>query len=842
MKEVHFLEYFQQNAHHPREEAIPIRRHIMKIILRKILCFVMAMTMIITGSITTTPVTAKAAQNTNGMLITVGGKTVTENMKIADIKKMFGEPKLVTKSYWGGYAYTFYGKDYSNYLYLETYSNGTIACYGSVSPGFKTNVYNYGDKVDYYVRNGCEATDYDNVLYGAIYYTSYHSDAYEVFTDNLTENNRNLCKHAVEMWNAVSYLYGYNTPTYFDEQLFNIGAQLADNNSDLYDYCNNTNQSSCYQLMGRNSISFPLYHYPNPLEFAQKARNYECKNGNAIGLMYYATGERNNGYMELDGFVNKELLADWEPVAYTEREKELLEDSRYYYGKSVKEYNAAKTYYEIEPSYDSIDKIEGGKLSEGIATGAVDYLNAIRVGGGLNPLEYSEKLSVDAQCKSTYTVYLSKNNISNSNPHFPPQIEGLSDEYYSRCQSGSGENLFMCGILSTSIIGSITYALDDSYGSGQYYTRGHRYNLLNPSWKYIGVGNTLQQGCHKMSGSQDYNVDVVAWPAKGITISESGFTPSGMWTCEFYNNLRPTSDTTVTIECLNSKATWKIDPNNLSDNQDYNVSGDSIAYKDDSIAFKTGGVYKITYEHLLDNNGNEATYSYRTVFEKAYTDSEGGAKPQSIKLDRTSVKIALNTTRKLTARISPNSAENKRIYFTSDNPKVATVNECGEITAHSLGTALITATSEDGNISSTCKVTVVKTQAEADSLPVIKHPEEDTIRTDNNTNAGKDKVVVGKAKIKSAKKKKSSKSLTITLSKKVSKATGYQIKVYSSVKKAKKNKGAIATKVIQKNSKKILITNKKLKNKKRLYVRVRAYRKVKGKKKYGLWSDIKKTV
>lgn len=72
----------------------------------------------------------------------------------------------------------------------------------------------------------------------------------------------------------------------------------------------------------------------------------------------------------------------------------------------------------------------------------------------------------------------------------------------------------MCGILSTNIIGSISNALDDSYGTGQYYTRGHRYNLLNPSWKYIGVGNTLQQGCHKMTGTQDYDAEVVAWPAK----------------------------------------------------------------------------------------------------------------------------------------------------------------------------------------------------------------------------------------------------------------------------------------------------------------------------------------
>ena len=540
-----------------------------------------------------------------------------------------------------------------------------------------------------------------------------------------------------------------------------------------------------------------------------------------------------------------------------------------------------KSYYEIKPSYDSIKNIEGGKLSKEVAKGAVDYLNAIRVGAGLNPLEYSEQLSEDAQCKSTYTVYLAKNNIKNSSPHNPPKVEGLSDEYYSKCQSGGGENLYSCGIISTSIIDSISSALDDSQGTGQYYNRGHRYNLLDPEWKYIGVGNTLQQGCHKLSGTQSYDVDVVAWPSKGITISESGFSPSGMWTCQFYNNLEPTDNTTITIECLNSNKKWKIDPNDLLENQDYNYkrSENLISYSDNSIAFKIGGVYKITYDHLTDINGNETSYSYRTVYEKAYTESEGDTVPQSIKLDKTSEKVSPGTTSKLIAKVSPDSIENKRIYFASNNPEVATVNECGEITAHSLGTADITATSEVGNITATCKITVVKTLDETDDHPEkdpeknpekepTKDPEKEptkdpvkeptgvitngNVNNSNNksdlsqghktNNSKKEDITISKAKIKSVKKKKSSKSLTIILSKAVPKVTGYQIKIYSSKKKAKKNKGAIWTKVVQRNSKKIVIKNKKLKNKKTLYIRIRAYQRVYGKNKYGMWSETKKVI
>ena len=828
---------------------------------KRIISNMIAIALVIISSIPTISIPVKAEASVDGKLITVGGKTVTKNMKIDDVKKMFGEPKLTTPSYWDGYAYTFYGKDYSDYLYLETDSDGKIVCYGSVSPGFETNKYSYGEKVNPYARAGCEAKDDDGKLYAVIYYTKFHLDAYKRFTENLTENNRNLCKHAVEMWNAISYLYGYKTATYFDEKLFNIGAQLADNHSDLYDYCKSTNQSSCYQLMTGRKATFLEYFYPNPLEFAENARNYECPKGNAIGFMYYPTGEENDDYWIMEGFVNKELLADWKSVAYTEREKELLENSRKYYTNSVNTVNSMKSYYEIKPSYDSIKNIEGGKLSKEVAKGAVDYLNAIRVGAGLNPLEYSEQLSMDAQCKSTYTVYLAKNNIKNSSPHNPPKVEGLSDEYYSKCQSGNGENLYSCGIISTSIIDSISSALDDSQGTGQYYNRGHRYNLLNPEWKYIGVGNTLQQACHKLSGTQSSNVDVVAWPPKEITISESGFSPSGMWTCQFYNKLKPTADTTITIECLNSNKKWKIDPNNLLENQAYNYerSGDLISYSDDSIVFKIGGVYQITYDHLTDANGNETSYSYRTVYEKAYIGSEEEKVPQSIKLDKTSEKVLLGTTSKLIAKVSPDNIKNKRIYFASNNKEVATVNECGEITAHSLGTADITATSENGNITATCKIIVVKTLDQTDDQPE-KEPEKEptgaitngNVNNSNNksdlsqghktNNSKKENITISKAKIKSAKKKKSSKSLTIILSKAVPKVTGYQIKIYSSKKKAKKNKGAIWTKVVQTNSKKIVIKNKKLKNKKTLYIRIRAYKRINRKNKYSTWSEIKKVI
>lgn len=655
-----------------------------------------------------------AATVVEDRLITVGGKTITESMKIADIKGLFGEPKLVTTSYWGGSAYTFYGENYSDYLYLETYEDGSIAGYGSVSEGFETNTLSYGDVCDNYVRIGTEATDYDDVLYGVMRYTDYHGDAYEIFAEDLVENNRSICRHATEMWNAISYLYGSDTPTTFDETLFNINAQLAENGSDWYEYCNNTDRGAYFQLCSKGSIGFTQYEYPNPLAFAQRARNYTCKEGYVPAFMYIVAGD-NTTPMQTTGFINPDILAEWKSVSYTREEQELLQKSRAEYMNSIEVFNSQTSYYDIEPDYSSLP-LTGGKLSENAAKGAVGYLNSIRVGAGLSPLEYSEELSEAAQCKSTYLIYLSENDIAVSNGHVPQQIEGIDDEYYAKCQTGAGENLFMCGILSTNIIGSITNALDDSYGSGQYYSRGHRYNLLDPNWKYIGVGNTLQQGCHKMSGYVESDVEVVAWPSKGIMPVESGFSASGMMTCQFYNGYMGTDETTVTIHCLNNDRTWVIDPAKLSDGQDMKISGSLISYTDNSISFARGGVYEITFKGLKNAQGEETSYTYRSVYETAYLEDAESSVPQSLTLGSSSMTLKPGVTKRVKATIEPATAHNKRIHWESEDTSVATVNECGEITAVSLGETTITALTEDGNVSAVCKV-VVSDKEESIEIP-----------------------------------------------------------------------------------------------------------------------------
>ena len=54
-----------------------------------------AIALVIISSIPTISIPVKAEASVDGKLITVGGKTVTKNMKIDDVKKMFGMDMLI---------------------------------------------------------------------------------------------------------------------------------------------------------------------------------------------------------------------------------------------------------------------------------------------------------------------------------------------------------------------------------------------------------------------------------------------------------------------------------------------------------------------------------------------------------------------------------------------------------------------------------------------------------------------------------------------------------------------------------------------------------------------------
>ncbi|MDE6480675.1 MAG: Ig-like domain-containing protein [Muribaculaceae bacterium] len=76
----------------------------------------------------------------------------------------------------------------------------------------------------------------------------------------------------------------------------------------------------------------------------------------------------------------------------------------------------------------------------------------------------------------------------------------------------------------------------------------------------------------------------------------------------------------------------------------------------------------------------------------------------SIILDATELNLTAGDTKKLVATVSPENATDKSVVWSSDNEKVATVDEEGNVTAIAKGTAIITA--EAHGFTATCQVTV----------------------------------------------------------------------------------------------------------------------------------------
>jgi uncharacterized protein YjdB len=72
----------------------------------------------------------------------------------------------------------------------------------------------------------------------------------------------------------------------------------------------------------------------------------------------------------------------------------------------------------------------------------------------------------------------------------------------------------------------------------------------------------------------------------------------------------------------------------------------------------------------------------------------------------TSATVNINATTQLTATVSPSNASNKTVTWTSSNTAVATVSTTGLVTGKTSGTATITVTTQDGNKTATCSITV----------------------------------------------------------------------------------------------------------------------------------------
>lgn len=100
-------------------------------------------------------------------------------------------------------------------------------------------------------------------------------------------------------------------------------------------------------------------------------------------------------------------------------------------------------------------------------------------------------------------------------------------------------------------------------------------------------------------------------------------------------------------------------------------------------------------------DGSKTASCYVTV----YSTDSAITFPTSISINKTTDTLIVGETDTLTATVSPSTATNKNIIWTTSNTDVVTVAD-GIITAVGAGTATVTAFSSNGNESRTCNITV----------------------------------------------------------------------------------------------------------------------------------------
>lgn len=136
--------------------------------------------------------------------------------------------------------------------------------------------------------------------------------------------------------------------------------------------------------------------------------------------------------------------------------------------------------------------------------------------------------------------------------------------------------------------------------------------------------------------------------------------------------------------------------------------------------FRDGsGISTVLIEHCYMNNNHDVQFldSEQDLKNLAKADANAIIDYLQLRLipdvintmtvDKQNVNLLPKETEKITAKVGPDTAKNKEIKWTSNNEKVATVDQEGNIRALSVGTAKITATSIDNpNIKKVINVNV----------------------------------------------------------------------------------------------------------------------------------------
>ena len=298
--------------------------------------------------------------------------------------------------------------------------------------------------------------------------------------------------------------------------------------------------------------------------------------------------------------------------------------------------------------------------------------------GGVNGCENLEEVSLPNSIEGC-AAYSFNNCLNLKNVHLPNKLKGISSCMFKNCTALTNveipENVVMiyanafenCNNLKTvTIPKALTQVRDNAFTDC---------NSLDTIY-YAGTPDEWNAIDISSAGNDTLNYANIVYNYTPTTIVLNK--------TELSLHRGESEKLTVTTSPNDADVLWNSDNNNVAT---ISVDGTVTAT----------GIGKATITATA-NNGAASVSCIVNVLPVSVT---------GITLDKTEASIKIGSTSKLNATVTPDNAENKNIIWSSENSDIVSVDESGNITAKSIGTAVVTATTEVGNFTAKCKVTVL---------------------------------------------------------------------------------------------------------------------------------------
>jgi uncharacterized protein YjdB len=239
------------------------------------------------------------------------------------------------------------------------------------------------------------------------------------------------------------------------------------------------------------------------------------------------------------------------------------------------------------------------------------------------------------------------------------------------------------------------------------------------------------------------NIDISATPADGnATVSGDGNKSLNVGNNSF--NIVVTAENGTAKKTYNINVVRAVPPSDNANLSELAVSDGTLtpAFSANTTSYTVDVDYSVTSIYISatadDRNasvsgaGNKSLDVGSNYFDiEVLAEDEATTKTYSIEVVRAAPidvsSVSLNTESKimtigdelqLIATITPSNATNQSVTWSTSHSSIASVNYYGTVTAKAVGDAVITVTTDDGNYTATCEVTVLSNNANLSSLSV----------------------------------------------------------------------------------------------------------------------------